>query len=75
MQRVTITMPDDVLEEVRRRVADGRARNVSSYISSLVEESVRTDGLLELLDELDAEEGPPSEEAQRWGRELFRRLG
>lgn len=41
-------------------------------MSELAEQAVRRDSFLRLLDEIDAEEGPPSEEAQRWARDLFR---
>lgn len=74
MQRVTITMPEEILDAIRKRVANGHASSVSAYMSELAEQAVRRDSFLRLLDEIDAEEGPPSEEAQRWARDLFRRL-
>lgn len=75
MQRVTITMPEEVLQAVRARVANGHASSVSAYMTGLAKEAVRERDLLDVLAEIDAEEGPPSEEAERWVEDLFHRLG
>ena len=66
--KITVSLPDHLVEEARAAVADGRARSVSAYVASAM--AARTPGkpLLELLEEWYAESGPPSEEDYAWAR-------
>lgn len=72
MRRVTVTMPEETLERVRRSVARSGARSVSSYLSQLADRHAREDELIELLDELEATQGPPSAEDEAWARQATR---
>lgn len=58
MQRVTITVPDDVLDAVRERVAAGDAPNVSAYFAAAAETRTREGSLASLLADLEREHGP-----------------
>ncbi len=59
---VTITIPDETLERVRRAVADGAAPSVSAYLSTLADEAAREADLLRIVDALDAEMGARPED-------------
>jgi Arc/MetJ-type ribon-helix-helix transcriptional regulator len=69
--KITVSLPDHLVEEARQAVADGRARSVSAYVASAM--AARTPGkpLLELLDEWDAELGRPSDEDFAWARKAL----
>lgn len=58
MQRVTISVPDDVLSAVRERVAAGDAPNVSAFFAAAAEAHAHAGDLAGLLVELDREHGP-----------------
>lgn len=71
MQRVTITMPDETLERVRRGVRRGAAPSVSAYLTQLADQGTREHDLRRLLDELDIALGAPGEEAVSWARSVL----
>ena len=52
----------------RRGVAAGKARSVSAWVEDAIAAKAGKDELLELLDEMKEEHGPPSEEAYAWAR-------
>ena len=66
--KVAISLPDDVLASAREAVADGRAGSLSAYISSTLAERQDYEDLAELLAEMAAETGGPSDEDRRWAR-------
>lgn len=76
--KLTISLPPEQVERVRAAVARGEAASVSSYISAALATvmpampSEDDDPLVELLDEMDAEYGPPSPEAYAWADEVMR---
>ena len=59
MERITATIDEKIMAQVRRRA--GR-RGVSAFIQQAVREKLQREGLLAVLDELDAEYGAPSAE-------------
>ena len=75
--RVTVTIPHDLLEAALRNVAAQKAPSLSVYLSqALAEKVAEDDGKDEYgawLDQLDQELGPPSEEAYEWARKMLRR--
>jgi len=71
MRRVTITIPDETLERVRRAVADGAAPSVSAYLSTLADEAAREADLLRIVDALDAETGAPSQQDVAWAKSVI----
>lgn len=64
--KIAISLPDELAEAVRRAVAEDRAPSVSAYIAGMIRERERAQGLAALLDELDAELGPPTAEDYAW---------
>ena len=57
--RITITIDEDVLEELRGRVAPGE---VSSYVVDALRARLRRDPILDLLETLDKMYGPLTDE-------------
>jgi Arc/MetJ-type ribon-helix-helix transcriptional regulator len=68
-RRVTITIDEDVLDEVDAMVAAGKAKSVSALISDAVEKAVRREKLADVMADLLAEVGPPSAEDEAWVKE------
>lgn len=73
--KIAISLPDDLLDQARRAVAEGRANSVSSYIAESLSQRERRDSLTELLDDLDRELGPPGADAQAWADDVAAALG
>ena len=57
--RVTVTVRRDVLKRAERQVKRGKAKSVSAWIDSAMEEKARREDLAALLAEMRAENGPP----------------
>lgn len=74
MQRVTITVPDDVLAAVRHRVAAGDAPNVSAYFARAAKDRARQEGLAGLLADLEREHGPVDPAVVREVDDVFDRI-
>lgn len=72
MEEIAISMPGAVLKRARSQVRAGRADSLSALVSAAVDEKLRSDELLEILDEMDVRHGPPIEEAKAWARRLVR---
>ena len=66
--KVAISLPDDVLASARQAVANGRASSLSGYIASTLAERQDYEDLAELLAEMAAETGGPSDEDRLWAR-------
>ena len=58
---------------MRREVAAGRAKSLSSFISEAVDEKLRRDELTPILDGMDAEYGEPSKAAKTWEKRVLER--
>ena len=65
MDKIAISLPRAVLADARRAVREGRADNVSAYISAAIAEKSKLDDLAQLLDEMLAETGGPLTAAER----------
>lgn len=61
-----MSLPDEQVDSIRRAVGQGRAASVSGFISAAVARAEREDSLLSLLDDLDRELGPVSQEELAW---------
>jgi Arc/MetJ-type ribon-helix-helix transcriptional regulator len=61
VRKVSVSMPEELVEAVRSRVGAG---GFSRYVSEVVEREVRHERLGRLLDELEAEYGPVPPEIQ-----------
>ena len=73
--RITITVDEDVLEELKSRVGPGE---VSSYVVDALRARLRKDPILELLDKLDELYGPLTDEqiaeGEQWLKQANERL-
>ncbi len=73
--RITITVDEDVLNELKSRVGPGA---VSSYVVEALRARLQRDPILELLDKLDEMYGPLTDEqiaeGERWWTEANERL-
>ncbi len=69
--KIAVSLPDELVEDARQAVADGRAASVSAFIAGAMQQRRRYDGLTELLAEMSAEAGPPTEEHRAWARQAL----
>ena len=72
-ERITISIEPEALDDVRADVAAGRAQNVSAAIEGKLLAQRRRQALREVLDSMDAEYGPLTEEEKEWGVKEVRR--
>ncbi len=70
--KITISLPDDQVEVIRRQVDLGRAPSVSGFISEVLRKANREDTLSTLLADLDREYGPLTPEQIAWGNEQMK---
>ncbi|MGO1591873.1 MAG: toxin-antitoxin system antitoxin subunit [Ancrocorticia sp.] len=70
-KKIAISLPDEQVNSIRRAVDQGRAASVSGYISSAVARAAREDSLVELLDDLDLELSPVSEDDMAWADKVL----
>lgn len=69
--RITVTVPRDTLAKAERQVKKGRAKSVSAWVGSAMEEKARREDLVALLAEMKAEAGPATESEQAWARDVL----
>ena len=69
--KIAVSLPDELVAEARRAVAEGRAGSVSAYVAEAMAEMSRRHSLGELLDAWDAELGAPSAGAEAWATEAL----
>ncbi len=67
-ERVTVTVPAELLRAAREEVQAGRRPSVSAVVTSALAEHLRRQRMEQVLDEIDAEHGPPSAEATEWAK-------
>jgi hypothetical protein len=71
MLKVAFTVPEEVLREAKRAVKAARAKTLSAYVSTAIAEKLERDTLMETLDAMDAELGPPNRAAQTWAKRVL----
>jgi hypothetical protein len=69
--RVTVTVKRDILKQVERQVKRGKAKSVSAWIDSAMDEKARREDLAALLAEMKAEHGPATAEDEAWARDVL----
>ncbi|TMQ02340.1 MAG: toxin-antitoxin system antitoxin subunit [Deltaproteobacteria bacterium] len=72
-EKIAVSLPVQAVESARHAVRRGRARSVSAYIASAIDEKAKLNDLAVLLDEMLAESGGPLTAAER--RAADRALG
>lgn len=70
--RITVSLPEHLVERARQAVAAGQAASVSAYVAGALEEKTGAYTLKEVLDEWAAEAGPPTPEEDAWVAEAMR---
>jgi Arc/MetJ-type ribon-helix-helix transcriptional regulator len=73
--KIAITIPEDLLAQVKEAVARGEARSVSAYITDAVAMRGGKNGLRAFLDSMFEEFGEPTPEEYAWADEQLRRMG
>jgi Arc/MetJ-type ribon-helix-helix transcriptional regulator len=66
--KIAVSLPDELVAAARQAVAEGRAASVSAYVAEALAERRADEDLARLLDEMDAEHGPPTAEHFAWAR-------
>lgn len=66
--KIAVSLPDEEVAAARLAVAEGRAPSVSAYVASALAQRSAYDDLAQLLAEMAAEAGPPTEEDRAWAR-------
>ncbi len=69
--RVTVTVRRQLLAKAEKQVKRGRAKSVSAWVDSAMEEKARREDLAALLAEMKAENGPASREEEQWARDVL----
>jgi Arc/MetJ-type ribon-helix-helix transcriptional regulator len=66
--KLAVSLPDELAEQAREAVRQGRAPSVSAYIAEAMAQSARTRSITSLVADMRAEDGAPSEEDYEWAR-------
>jgi Arc/MetJ-type ribon-helix-helix transcriptional regulator len=69
--KLAVSLPDELAEQARRAVREGRAPSVSAYIADAMAQSARTRSISRLVADMRAEDGKPSEEDYAWARRVL----
>jgi hypothetical protein len=72
--KFAVTVPREIAEAARKRVESGRAATMSSLVTEALAEKLAQDDIRALLDEMEAEYGPVSEEDREWARQVWDRI-
>ena len=70
-EKIAITLPEEQVAAARRAVAEGRAASVSGYISQALARRSADEDMLEVIAEIYAESGQPTEEDRLWARRVL----
>jgi Arc/MetJ-type ribon-helix-helix transcriptional regulator len=70
--KIAISLPREVLKRARQQVKAGKAKSLSALVSQAIEEKVQRDELTDILDQMDAERGPPGKAAEAWARRVLK---
>jgi hypothetical protein len=71
--KIAITLEADTVAKVRAQVRSHRAPSVSAYIGRAVADSLESDSMARLVEDLKRERGEPSKEAKKWARAVLGR--
>lgn len=69
--RVTVTVRREVLAKAEHQVRKGRAKSISAWVDSAMDEKARREDLASLLAEMKAEGGPPGAKEEAWARAVL----
>ena len=66
--KIAVSLPDELVEDGRRAVTEGRASSVSAYVAEAMRERERYGELTSLLAEMASESGAPTASDRAWAR-------
>lgn len=69
--RITVTVDQTAVEAAEAAVAAGRAPSVSAWVASAMSERAQSESLKDVLADIRAELGPPSDEETAWARSVL----
>ncbi|MDR2985983.1 MAG: hypothetical protein LBV34_14200 [Nocardiopsaceae bacterium] len=64
--KLAVSLPDELAEQARGAVREGRAASVSAYVAEAMAQSARTRSITQLVADMRAEDGQASEEDYAW---------
>ncbi len=64
--KVTVTVPSQLVRQLREGVGEGRARSVSAYITEAIEQKLDRDDDQTVLGEILADHGEPTAAEKAW---------
>lgn len=70
-EKIAITLPAEQVAAARRAVTEGRAASVSAYISQALAGRTAEEEMAEVIAEIYAETGQPTEEERAWARRVL----
>jgi Arc/MetJ-type ribon-helix-helix transcriptional regulator len=65
IRKIAVSLPGPLVDRAQQAVRKGRARSVSAYVASALEEKSKLDELEELLEQMLAETGGPLSPGER----------
>lgn len=71
--KIALSMPTEILRRAKKEVVARKAKSLSAYVADAVDEKLRRDELVAILDEMDAEHGKPSKQATAWAKRVLAR--
>jgi len=66
--KIAITLPEEELAKVHRAIRAGQADSVSGYIARVLAENARQESLRDLVRDLIAAHGKPTQEEKKWAK-------
>jgi Arc/MetJ-type ribon-helix-helix transcriptional regulator len=70
MKRITVSLPDELVDAASRAVEAGYARNISAFVAGALREHERRESLEKLLADWNSESPVPDEVARQIDAEL-----
>jgi Arc/MetJ-type ribon-helix-helix transcriptional regulator len=70
-RKIAVSLPDELVTAAREAVAHGRAPSVSAFVAEAIKEHGRYADLSELLTEMTADGGTPTQEDRVWARKAL----
>ncbi len=71
-ERVTVTLPKQVIDRIRANIETGAAETVSGYVADTLMERFREESVDLLLTDMEAVGEPTTEAAREWARDTIR---
>jgi Arc/MetJ-type ribon-helix-helix transcriptional regulator len=66
--KIGVSLPDELAQQARNAVREGRAASVSAYIADAMVQAERTRSIAGLVADMRAEDGSPDEDDYTWAR-------